>query len=555
MSHDRFERNGAEDADTPPPELREVHARLKRDGALWRTHLPSIEGIASRLSELIEKPAATVATQERTERPHLSPHAPAPLFLADGQTPATRGRMAWWTAAAVAAVVILMATVLHSVAGEQATRIPATPTATSATATATTTTSSTWETVAGLANQSALPILAPSDPRVAYETGAMVSGVSIPLRRTDNAGATWVTLPVPRSNGASLADLGVQVSPLDASTVFLEEGIVVPVYTPTSCEHLGASAQARWDSANGPSGACTVDYYSTDGGQHWSRVHLPSPGKLFDTAAYSWPLYRYDQNSPQAQGGRVYASLHLVAPAGNFGQFRIITSTDGGLTWQFADAPLAAQGQFVCQYRAAPMGATIFAVAISHGCISSTTAQVTLWRSDDAGAHWRQIGRLHDTASTIAAVTGGGGGGAPLIVYQLTDDATGRFTTLVSLDGGSTWRPTPTAGIPAGLALGGSVVMGTLGDGSLVAAFTDLVHSQPNAFLYVTAFLAWKPSDVSWHTVSRPTPLESSPGYVLLAPDHQSGQDAIWLPITSHVEGFNNAGSAPTYTIQRYQLG
>jgi hypothetical protein len=314
MSHDRSELDGAEDLDTPPIELRAVHERLQRDGASWRAQLPSSERLASRMRALVETSAATT-TRERTQRPP----APAPVSLSDGRATATRGRMARWTAAAaVAAVVILMATVLHSVAGGQATRLRATPTATAATATATTAPAA-WETIGGLADQSALPILAPSDPRVAYEAGAVVSGVSIPLRRTDDAGASWVTLPVPQSNGASLVGLTVQVSPLDARTVFLQGGIAIPVFTPTSCDHLALSAMGkdRWDSATGPSGECLVDFYSADGGEHWRQLHFPIPGTLFEVPAYSWPIYRYDQDTPQAQGGRLYASLHSAAAVGN----------------------------------------------------------------------------------------------------------------------------------------------------------------------------------------------------------------------------------------------
>ena len=164
-----------------------------------------------------------------------------------------------------------------------------------------------------------------------------------------------------------------------------------------------------------------------------------------------------------------------------------------------------------------------------------------------------QIGQLHDTASSIEAVTGGGN--QALIVYQLTDDASGSFTTLASLDGGTTWQPAGTAGVPTGFGHNGTTVIGSPDDGSLVAGFTDYANAQSGASSHVTTFLAWKPGDTSWRTVAQPTLLESVPGYILLTVDHNTRHSTIWIAITSAVEGYNYSGPAPTYSIQRFRVG
>src|SRR6185437_12758959 len=66
-----------------------------------------------------------------------------------------------------------------------------------------------------------LPAIAPSDPRVVYET--MVYGIQQhkagSLRRTDDGGATWHTLPLPIP-AAHVGHAGFLVSPVDSRNVF-----------------------------------------------------------------------------------------------------------------------------------------------------------------------------------------------------------------------------------------------------------------------------------------------------------------------------------------------
>src|SRR5262249_26874725 len=118
------------------------------------------------------------------------------------------------------------------------------------------------------------PFVAQSDPRVIYRLDAG----AIKLQRSDDAGATWRTVPQPAREGGSLAPVfaGLQISPLDARTVFLTV-FGNPAKPPCASSvpngsPRGAVRSARLAApllAGGPNYSCIEQYVSADGGMHW----------------------------------------------------------------------------------------------------------------------------------------------------------------------------------------------------------------------------------------------------------------------------------------------
>lgn len=249
----------------------------------------------------------------------------------------------------------------------------------------------------------------------------------------------------------------------------------------------------------------------------------------------------------QAQGSRLYASEHDPSGSGDLGQLRIITSMDGGISWQFADATLASRVPYICQYRAAPAGTTIFAVTISTGCHYSDQGIASLWRSDDAGAHWTETGALTDSSSGLLSVTSDSHGAAPIVYEFVVTRSTGKSPASyrASLDGGHTWQAAPLSGIPPVL----KPFFGeTLTDGTNVVAFVDPSRSQIATLQYVLTFYAWKAGQNSWHQISPPTTTQGEPRDTFITRSN-GGRSTIWLVTSSAT--FPPA----TYTIQRYTLG
>ena len=385
-----------------------------------------------------------------------------------------------------------------------------------------------WEAIPRLTNTPGLPVIAPSDPQVVYEARFDPNGPSsVTLQRSENDGASWHSLPVPTGITQVYAATFF-VSPLNAQVVF--------VGFETVCSTALGNTIAPLIGNSGGGNVCSAEYFSTDGGTHWNSMHWPVHG----THSSSPVLGYFAMSNPlQAQGNRLYALLGF----GTGDDGLLVTSTDGGATWQFADQPLAAQNYCVADYALTPAGTTVFAVANHcsypgdsahlNGLMTplSGGANTQLWRSDDAGAHWASVGAFTGGTNIYLSLNQSG---QPVlyddgfVAYEFmfrpphtpggnTPPAT---ATRVSVDGGTTWLNAP--GVDGQFSNSG--VLGTLSDGSIIEAFPKNHQSQ---------LFSWKAGDAAWHQLSGD--FQGIAQSLLVIPS--GGHDTLWL-VTQTAGGF-----------------
>lgn len=393
-----------------------------------------------------------------------------------------------------------------------------------------------WVTVAGLST-SPLPVLAPSDPRVAYVAGvfsgpAKFSAQTLALGHTDDGGATWhpLTLPVKAPSSPDQLSLSLLVSPLDAHHLILSVTTPAGASCPTASGGTGqAQGGGHFLASSGP--PCTVQYLSADGGTHWRQITLPVAGVLgimADSESYSEPAIR-------GQGARLYA---LAGPqyggAGDQTQptGRLVTSTDGGATWQLADTALPSTVG-IADYMPATSGNAVFAVTdradrfhVPVGALPPPDFK--LWRSDDAGAHWALVRSLSVQNVTGIRVVARPGAAQPIVYLSVylgtaSDSALPATTMLFSVDGGHTWAAPPNQGVAQSWYSAGGM-WGTLANGSVVAGFQP-GHTRGYGRIQL---YAWKAGDQSW----RPLASELSVMSLTLldiTPVDNSGAQRLWV--------------------------
>ncbi len=396
-----------------------------------------------------------------------------------------------------------------------------------------------------LEGANSLPVIAPTNPLVVYEAHA---GGSKPfdahiavstMRRTDDGGKTWQNLPLPVA-ADHVEALGVAVSPLNARTVFLD----VFDFHGADCP-----ADHMQTSEGGPGTAdCWLQYISVDAGQHWVATVLPMAGTLTaDASADGVPaIYK---GSLHALGNKLYAGFGCAGPAGSC--TRLVTSSDGGLTWTFADAAIVSAGGGTCDYATSPDGTTLFAVTSAKSCWLNEQGPLTLWHSSDAGAHWTQAGTLPTPNDRGMLITQSKADGKQLLYAVLprtTNMQTVKGSNLypkvpvwssdiadlkVSADGGTTWESAPNAGIPADLKpvnqYGTMNMLGTLSDGSVVMEF--IAKSASDDFAGGTLF-AWKRGDSAWRQLA--PQYNNEFGSMIAVPGKGAGQqDTLYLVVVN----------------------
>jgi hypothetical protein len=391
-----------------------------------------------------------------------------------------------------------------------------------------------------------LPAIALSDPRVVYQT--LAKGIQehqpATLRRTDDGGASWHDLPVPVP-AAHVGYAGFLVSPLDARTVFL-------TLIDTQAEDCPpGSAQSNTE---GGGVLCWLQYTSTDGGANWKATKLPRSGWITPTLrTTALQVARGSNGQPW-----LYALLHC--PFGDTTCSRLIVSADNGLSWSYADASLLTAGATnVCSTAADSRSATVYAVTTADiECGSNRQQALTLWRSEDAGAHWTKAGALgtpnlrglqvaHDTNSGHAllyAIT-------PRTTQIATDKEGGKYPLFsadpsdlkVSADGGLSWTSAPSAGMPANYKPFYDIgMLGVLSDGSVV------IESIPQAAqenFRGGILLAWKPGEDAWRQLAPPVTLEI--GALTAIPAASPGTDTVYLVMVDR-----SGLQGPTYTFLCY---
>lgn len=524
-------RASEESSEALPTDLEPVHQQLLRDSDGWTRRLPEAETLASYARGLASGTATAILLLDPTaEREHAedagepSDAYPHPLSTRGYARHQPRSRRnALLALAAAVAVVALMAAVLTSLAPH---RGPASgePTA-SVTATETAIPTATprpaygpirgsWQPAPYLQNQPGEPTFAPSDPRVVYEAvftqtnGAEPVGQYATLRRSEDGGKSWQTLSVPKPQDAAVTawgPAGVLVSPNDSRTVILSVTSQLSYTTPAGCPADQRTADAPQHGGILADGfvRCATQYVSRDGGGTWTPITVAGVTAL--------PTNGFD--ALYAQGDRLYALYEAGTQFSDQGSYRVVASADG-IHWSLVDsAPLAASKQ-ICSFIAVPTGSTVFALTTAGTCDSFDSPPPQLWRSDDGGLHWRDIGPLGGQQDHFAAAQQGPEDAQPtlyLVAVTLSGAVSNEgieITVRVSGDGGYTWHQAPTAGLPDGYHLY-QQLRGTLADGSVVMQYISPANGGPRVPTTVGLY-AWHAGDAEWHQIAPPLTVADS---------------------------------------------
>lgn len=489
-----------------------LERRLLEDGARWRARItPPIEPFAQRMNAALRASGRGPTDSPVEERPMTQRIVTQPPLTSTSQPRRRPGN--WNTLVAVAAAVAIVATLAwvfqtipHTrVAGKTVTPAP-NPAA------HVTHPRGHWEDVVQYTlSTSGSVYVAPSDPRVAYRAISSQSSPTVTaLARTTDGGATWTPLTLPSDYGGWFGSLAI--SPLDPQTVFItlyadRNNSHCPAYALPSGADVGPAAlngapgphaDARLGPLHPTSGgyACYFQYVSRDGGASWTHPRFP------------WKAYHFADAGPnlttiQAQGATLVAAVagDLNGPA--YLGVRIAASSDGGSTWEVADADIYATGQIVESYAVLPSTSTLYALSVPQQTESGRVSSAAVWRSDDGGAHWTQVGTSPLAEARLVAVARTPGG-RTLYEVRLGSAPDSKRPVYFSRDDGRTWSPVSTAGWPT--AQGDNPwTISTLADGSLMMEFNDLPTPNAGGVILLNAnvsFYAWRPGDARWFQVA-----------------------------------------------------
>ncbi|HEX8982155.1 MAG TPA: sialidase family protein [Ktedonobacterales bacterium] len=516
-------------AHTLPTDTQLVYHALERDGAAWLVGAtPEIERLNGRLQAQVNKMSDafesettpdhsdTLATVATVAAPHETPGG---AYVAH-QTPRRSGRARGWAASlATAAVIIAFLTVYalsatHRPSGSsKQVGVSGVSGASSATGVPHTITPHDFVSLSKLDystdyGSNDIPAIAPSDPQVVYESMAysMQQHQAAHMRATSDGGATWRSLGFPVA-ADHIGYIALGVSPTNARTVFMQ-------LDDTSTADCPAN---RLMPSEGSFSFCMLQYTSLDGGANWQTTMLPlADGTKPGVLSVGMSSFVGMGGSIHAQGSRLFANYACAKFSDNCS--RLVMSADGGLTWTFTDAPLAATGM-MCDYTASVSGSTLFAVVGMPACDSRSQSPEMLWRSDDAGAHWSKVSKLAAPNDRGLLLTQNAATGASVLYMALprtsqmqTDKMGTPFPlfsqapsdVLASVDGGATWQHAPTAGVPTDQAVYlGLGLLGTLRDGSVVV---DVITSDRNGSTAAdnmdgSSLYIWRAGDASWRKI------------------------------------------------------
>lgn len=351
------------------------------------------------------------------------------------------------------------------------------------------------------------PTVAPSDPRVIYLSASDGNG-PIVQRSTDD-GTTWRTLPVPTTDLAADPSgnndtFDVTPSPTDANTVLVTlNSFLDNPRCPT------AAPNPTGGTVSDP--ACFFQYLSRDGGSTWTSVTLPSPSSVIGEIPLTSALVRTPSSGTLvAQGSRLYAALGPNPDTTPAAGWRLVSSSDGGRTWAYADQTLVAHGVNLTSFLPDASGSGAWALVVP---ASSTPDQgtVQLWRTDD-GTSWHQAKLPVDSGSscTLIGSTALDGGGSRLVVSdQQANVQTLQFE--VTMDDGTHWQVIPSTGVPSTLesevaAGAGTESAGVLGDGTILAMFVAPSAQGAAGDASQSGYYAWAPGAHSWQRVTPASP-------------------------------------------------
>jgi hypothetical protein len=426
---------------------------------------------------------------------------------------------AWRSLAAVAAVLLLVVGFAKVLQLGSLHRV-----VTTSTPSATLRPASSWSTITfnGTSAGYLEPAVAPSDARVIY-LGATDQHGPVVLRST-NDGKTWQTLRVPTTDLAADPNakgdtFEATPSPTDANTVLV-----------TLTSFLSNSRCPRVSNPTGgvvSDPACFFQYLSHDGGRTWTSVTLPSPNAVIGLIPLTSALLRTPSSGTLiAQRGRLYAALSPNPDTTSTAGWRLVSSSDGGSTWAYADQALVAHRVNLTSYLPDATGAGAWVLAVP---ASSTPGQgpVQLWRTND-GTRWYQAKLPQDCSQncTLVGATTLASGGSRLVV----SDQQTPFE--VTTDNGAHWQVIPTTGVPStiesGLEAGASAgSAGVLSDGTILAMFVAPSPPDAGGDASQSGYYAWSPGAHSWQRVTLASP--SYPPYMSWLTMRPDGSYTIWV--------------------------
>lgn len=516
--------------DALPDEARTLYTILEHDGAGWRREAErDIAQVNERLQATMRQlasgiapvDAAPVAVAEELRSPHTGVGllAALPPHTRRARRTQAKGPGARLRALAPAFVAVAVVAAFAVVFATGAARRGAITT-TGANSGATSVAGTSWVNLTALDSNAVfsandLPAIAPSDPRVVYQTFAqgLQQGQPATLRRTDDGGARWQTLASPVAAN-HIGSAGIGVSPLDPHVAFLS------IFDTAASDCPANRAQT---SSEGLTGAyCRLEFTTTDGGAHWSPTQLPlandsTPGLVMASNTFGM-VGRQLSGSLSAQGTRLFGGYTCAIDS--IKCTRLVTSDDGGRSWRFADLPLLAGGAAsVRDYVASPTGGLVYAVTSPKPVLFTSQDSLTLWRSDDGAKTWSKVGALATPNERGLAVAQNATTGASELYMALSrttkvlSDKMGNPWPLfssdpqdvkVSVDGGKTWTSAPGAGIPVNHTLFlQEGFLGTLSDGSVVVDVIPVTRSTatvPDNFSG-SGLYAWKLGDSAWRPI------------------------------------------------------
>jgi hypothetical protein len=404
-----------------------------------------------------------------------------------------------------------------------------------------------WQPVAGLTTLASAPVIAPSDPRVVY-----LAGSDETLRRSDDDGATWHNLPLPAQfpQGATVQWVDLFVSPIHAQTVFVTAAVSLnnqpDCSAVKSTTYIGALARF---SGYVP---CNLQYVSTNGGQTWHHAQIDiqnNANGLSDVVGNlngdAINIYPYSAPPQAGVDGALY-DFAWFGPQIGSPSYRVVRSTDGGLTWHAIDQDLQNAGLNACDYAVSDRDGTLFAVVASSGCSYDAPPPIQLWRSTDHGTHWTQAALPSQGLEEGMTVTNGTlylALAVPSGQAHVGGGTLGPTNIYASTNAAHSWTTAPAKGVPTGALAFNPQLVGV--GGAALISF-DAPGSQSSSLPLFT----WLAGADSWHSGDVPPLMALNFARILVTRDGQSGVLTYWAVVGAAGPNSNQA----YYSVQRVRL-
>lgn len=250
--------------------------------------------------------------------------------------------------------------------------------------------------------------VAPSDGRTAYACSQPGRNQSSPPPTswagwvTHDSGATWSPLALPQVAGwcSLVVD---QTNPRDVLMGFTQ---------------------------NPPPSLPNMYYRSTDGGATWRQIRSLDESLIYQFATQGSSIYALRDATPNATN----AMAHLQV------------SVDGMATWTDIESNIRGDGLQVTQFWLNPYNGVLLTASIpapAAGTPSSSSLSVSVWRSSDGGAHWRNLQASQFKATTMLVQPPQPNHIWGICVASGSVDGGSGTTLICGDDSGQTWRNMP----------------------------------------------------------------------------------------------------------------